>query len=52
MSWSRLRLIDFDNLKFVRGTYRQFGFRDALCLLSPLANIIIHWKRRNAKLKI
>lgn len=52
MRLSQFRLIDFDNLKFVRGTYKTFGLRCAVSLASPLANLILNWKYRNDHLRL
>lgn len=46
------RLIDFDQLAFVRGTFQTFGFVATLTLISPIANMLIHWKHRKARLKL
>lgn len=51
-TFMHFRLIDFAQFSFVRGTFRTFGLREALTLICPLANTLIHWKYRKARLVI
>lgn len=37
-------LLDLEQIPFVKGTYKMFGFRATITLLSPLANLILNWK--------
>jgi hypothetical protein len=36
---------------FLIGTYKQFGLRAAVCLASPLANMILNWRFRKSRLE-
>lgn len=47
-----LKPITFKHLKFWHGTYKIFGIRSLLTLMSPLLNTIIHWKYRHMHLEI
>lgn len=36
---------------YLRGTYRLFGLRSVVTLVSPFLNTVIHWKYRHHRLK-
>ena len=45
-------LIDFENIKFAKGTYKTFGLKSTLTLISPFFNTMLNFKHFNKKLKI
>jgi hypothetical protein len=45
-----LKPIAFNQFKFFKGTYKTFGLRATLTLISPLLNTIINWKWRSYRL--
>ena len=52
MLWDEWKPVELFHRDAWRGTYRMFGFRSWLCIASPLANKIIHWKNRHKHLVV
>lgn len=42
------RLIDFSGFRYFRGTVKTFGLRSAILMLSPITNLIVHYRLRFA----
>lgn len=47
-----LKPVTFKHIKFWGGTYKTFGTKALLTLMSPLLNTILNWKYRNMHLEI
>ena len=46
------RLLDLEHKSFWTETRKTFGLLAALCLASPLVNILVNWKHRRSKLDL